>query len=28
MKRSDVLAKHLIVGIEDNEERWKILVDF
>jgi hypothetical protein len=28
MKRSAVLAKRLIVGIEDNEQRWKILADF
>jgi len=28
MKRSAVLAKHLIVGIKDNEQRWKILADF
>ncbi|GLT72756.1 hypothetical protein SLA2020_446610 [Shorea laevis] len=28
MKRSAVLAKHLIEEIEDNERRWKILADF
>ena len=28
IKRGDVIRKHLLVDITDNELRWKILVDF